>query len=151
MKFFTEKSLDKLRRKSSLLKMVQEELTDEPIEIGELVLGWKCPFCASETHSFLVERGTKEYACVKCGAYGDVIDFLMNYRKMSFVGAVEHLAKQFDVELEEMDPSRRPPLTKGQRRGRKRSLQEALRLMEEFKPGSVDEKLIKRVEEMEDE
>ncbi|MDX1811085.1 MAG: DNA primase [Gammaproteobacteria bacterium] len=58
-----------------------------------------CPFHSEKTPSFTVSRQKQFYYCFGCGATGSAIRFLMDYDHMSFVEAVEDLAKTAGVEV----------------------------------------------------
>ena len=51
-----------------------------------------CPFHNEKTPSFFVFPGKGNYYCFGCKATGDVIDFLKNYNRLSFVESLELLA-----------------------------------------------------------
>jgi DNA primase len=53
-----------------------------------------CPFHEEKTPSFTVSADKQFYHCFGCGAHGSAIGFLMDYEHMSFVEAVEDLAKR---------------------------------------------------------
>ena len=58
-----------------------------------------CPFHDEKTPSFTVSAEKQFYHCFGCGAHGTVIGFLMNYRHMEFVEAVESLAQRLGLEV----------------------------------------------------
>lgn len=58
-----------------------------------------CPFHNEKTPSFHVVPDRKMYHCFGCGKGGGVINFLMEMDKLSFVEAVETLAKKSGVEV----------------------------------------------------
>lgn len=58
-----------------------------------------CPFHDEKTPSFTVSREKQFYHCFGCGAHGTVIGFLMNYRQLEFVEAVESLAQRLGLEV----------------------------------------------------
>ena len=64
-----------------------------------------CPFHNEKTPSFTVTPEKNMYYCFGCHAHGGPIDFLINYHKMNFVSAVEHLAKLNGVNLHEHNDS----------------------------------------------
>lgn len=153
MKLFTKRSLDELKEKVNIGKILREQFDFTYNVIGGLFptpafTYGKCPFCEEEESFFNLE-GTNVCTCFNCSAHGDAIDLLMGLKKWSFVETVEYLAKRFDVELEE--ETKETPFTKEQRRTRKESFKEAIKLMEEVDPGSVSKELIERMEKMSDE
>lgn len=58
-----------------------------------------CPFHEEKTPSFTVSAEKQFYHCFGCGAHGTVIGFLMNYRHLDFVEAVESLAQRLGLEV----------------------------------------------------
>ncbi|SEQ86727.1 DNA primase [Nitrosomonas sp. Nm51] len=61
-----------------------------------------CPFHTEKTPSFTVSAVKQFYHCFGCGAHGDAINFLMEYRGIGFVEAVKELA--FSVGLQVPEP-----------------------------------------------
>ena len=59
-----------------------------------------CPFHNEKTPSFHVIPDKQFYHCFGCGANGTVISFLMEYDHLSFVEAIEELAREAGVEVE---------------------------------------------------
>ncbi len=53
-----------------------------------------CPFHEEKTPSFTVSADKQFYHCFGCGMHGTAIGFLMDYEHMSFVEAVEELARR---------------------------------------------------------
>ncbi len=66
-----------------------------------------CPFHEEKTPSFFVfpERGT--WRCFGCGRGGDVISFVMEREKASFVEAVESLARDAGIALSRQEERKR--------------------------------------------
>ena len=58
-----------------------------------------CPFHEEKTPSFSVNPQKQFYYCFGCGAGGTAVKFLMEYRKMDFVEAIETLAQFAGVEV----------------------------------------------------
>lgn len=58
-----------------------------------------CPFHTEKTPSFHVIPDRKMYYCFGCGVGGSVINFVMEMEKISFVEAVEGLAKKAGIEV----------------------------------------------------
>lgn len=58
-----------------------------------------CPFHGEKTPSFVVSPRKQIYHCFGCGAGGDAIKFVQEYRKLSFNEAVEDLANELNFTL----------------------------------------------------
>ena len=56
-----------------------------------------CPFCDDKGHSFVIQKEGISYRCSNCSALGDSRDFLMGYLDLTFVEAVEEIAKIYDI------------------------------------------------------
>lgn len=61
----------------------------------------RCPFHSEKTGSFTVDPDKGLYYCFGCGAHGDVIKFVMEIEKMSFMEAVKYLANMHGMEVPE--------------------------------------------------
>ena len=59
-----------------------------------------CPFHDEKTPSFNVNPVVGYYMCFGCGESGDVISFVRKHDQLSFVEAIEHLARRYGVELQ---------------------------------------------------
>ncbi|MDX1561942.1 MAG: DNA primase, partial [Gammaproteobacteria bacterium] len=58
-----------------------------------------CPFHDEKTPSFTVSPDKGFYKCFGCGAYGNAIDFVMQYENREFLEAVEILAERLNLEI----------------------------------------------------
>lgn len=65
-----------------------------------------CPFHQEKTPSFTVSRHKQFFHCFGCSAHGNALDFVMEFDQLSFVDAVEELAKTIGLEIprEEVTP-----------------------------------------------
>lgn len=63
-----------------------------------------CPFHQEKTPSFTINDDKGFYHCFGCGAHGDVIGFVMNYDKLTFMEALENLAAQAGLEIPKPSP-----------------------------------------------
>jgi len=64
-----------------------------------------CPFHSEKTPSFIVSPERQSFKCFGCQAGGDVITFLQDYDGMSFLEALEMLAKRVGITLESYRPT----------------------------------------------
>jgi DNA primase len=62
-----------------------------------------CPFHGEKTPSFTVSPTKQFYHCFGCGAHGTAIGFLMEYQGLTFVEAVEELAKRAGVKVPQVE------------------------------------------------
>jgi DNA primase len=62
-----------------------------------------CPFHGEKTPSFTVSPTKQFYHCFGCGAHGTAIGFLMEYQGLTFVEAVEDLAKRAGVKVPQIE------------------------------------------------
>ncbi len=60
-----------------------------------------CPFHKEKTPSFQIRCDQQVYRCYGCGKHGNIFTFMMEENGMSFVEAVEALAKRAGLELPE--------------------------------------------------
>lgn len=65
-----------------------------------------CPFHEEKTPSFTVSETKGFYHCFGCGAHGDVIGFLMEYRGIGFPVAVRELAGIAGIQIESAKPGK---------------------------------------------
>jgi DNA primase len=64
-----------------------------------------CPFHGEKSPSFSVSPTKQFYHCFGCGKNGNVISFLMEHAGMTFVEAVEDLAKEYGMQVPQDDVS----------------------------------------------
>uniref|UniRef100_UPI004055B6D8 DNA primase n=1 Tax=Candidatus Electronema sp. TaxID=2698783 RepID=UPI004055B6D8 len=60
-----------------------------------------CPFHGEKTPSFSVNPQRQHYKCFGCGESGDVFSFLMKYQNLSYVDALNELARRHHISLPE--------------------------------------------------
>ncbi|MBW7888344.1 MAG: DNA primase [Bacteroidetes bacterium] len=58
-----------------------------------------CPFHNEKTPSFTVSPSKQLFYCFGCHRGGDVVKFVMEYEKLSYVEALEHLAERNGIEI----------------------------------------------------
>ncbi|MCQ2878348.1 DNA primase [Helicobacter pylori] len=59
-----------------------------------------CPFHEERSASFIVSPEKNIYHCFGCGVSGDALKFLQEYKKLSFIEAVEEIAQIYNYPLE---------------------------------------------------
>ncbi|MCG5031779.1 DNA primase [Mesosutterella sp. OilRF-GAM-744-9] len=66
-----------------------------------------CPFHHEKTGSFSVNQSKQFYKCFGCGAHGNAIGFLMQYKGISYPEAIRELAAEVGMQVPEEPGSRR--------------------------------------------
>lgn len=59
-----------------------------------------CPFHVEKKPSFTVNIKKQFYYCFSCSAYGNVITFLMNYEKLTFIESIQKLSIIHGISIE---------------------------------------------------
>ncbi|GAA9857956.1 hypothetical protein VN0622_10460 [Helicobacter pylori] len=59
-----------------------------------------CPFHDERSASFMISPEKNMYKCFGCGVSGDAFKFLQEFKKISFIEAVEEVAKIYNYHLE---------------------------------------------------
>ncbi|MDB0015608.1 DNA primase [Amylibacter sp.] len=98
--------LEELRNRSSLSQVVGRKVTWEQkktnISKGDY---WApCPFHSEKTASFHVDDKKGFYYCFGCHEKGDAISFIRNSENVSFIEAVEILAREAGMTMPARDP-----------------------------------------------
>jgi DNA primase len=77
------------------------EVIDQRVPLKKTGKSWVacCPFHDEKTPSFNVSATKQLYYCFGCSQGGDVIKFLIDYDRVTFVEAVEELAQHTGMEL----------------------------------------------------
>ncbi|RVZ53314.1 DNA primase [Helicobacter pylori] len=78
------------------------EVLENYIDLYKIGANFKacCPFHDERTASFIVSPEKNIYKCFGCGVSGDALKFLQEYKKMSFIEAVEEVANIYNYALE---------------------------------------------------
>ena len=91
-----------------------------------------CPFHNEKSPSFTVSPTKQFYHCFGCGAHGSAIGFLMEYTGLSFIEAVNDLAKNVGLEVPQEESSPASREADSASKAIKMSLQESLQLAANF-------------------
>lgn len=59
-----------------------------------------CPFHNEKTGSFVVNDNKRIFTCFGCHKSGDVIEFVKEYYKLTFVEAIEKIASEYNIPIE---------------------------------------------------
>lgn len=92
----SESKIEEIRNAANIVDIVSEYV--QLRKRGRNYIGL-CPFHSEKTPSFTVSDEKQIYHCFGCHNGGNVFKFLMEYKKISFIEAVQELAEQFGIEL----------------------------------------------------
>ena len=92
-----ESKIEEIRSSSSIVDVISGYV--QLRKRGRNYIGL-CPFHSEKTPSFTVSEEKQIFHCFGCHAGGNVYKFLMDYEKISFIEAVQELAKQVGIEIE---------------------------------------------------
>ncbi len=78
------------------------EVLERYIDLYKVGASFKasCPFHDERSASFMVSPEKNLYHCFGCGVSGDALKFLQEYKKLSFIEAVEEVAQIYNYPLE---------------------------------------------------
>ncbi len=91
-----ESKIEEIRNAANIVDIVSEYV--QLRKRGRNYIGL-CPFHSEKTPSFTVSDEKQIYHCFGCHNGGNVYKFLMEYKKISFIEAVQELAEQLGIEL----------------------------------------------------
>ena len=110
---FTREFLEEIKLRNSIEEVIGRVVTLK--RAGANLVG-RCPFHSEKTPSFTVFPSTSSYYCFGCGAGGDVVTFVMQSENLEYREAVEFLAKQAGIKVEEIyDKQQKEPTVKRDR------------------------------------
>lgn len=86
---FSPDQLLKARSAAKLESLAAADVELTPTSDGRLI--GPCPFCGEGTDRFHVYPDGQRFWCRRCGERGDLVQYVMKRRGLSFVDAVQHL------------------------------------------------------------
>ena len=103
-----KEDIETLRERADLLAVISDHT--KLTRAGKNYKGL-CPFHSENTPSFSVDPGQGFFHCFGCGVGGDVFTFLEKALGLTFVEAVEHVARRMGHEYHLRDDGVRFDLT----------------------------------------
>lgn len=91
-----ESKIEEIRNSISIVDIISEYV--QLRKRGKNYIGL-CPFHNEKTPSFTVTEEKQIFHCFGCHEGGNVFKFLMDYKKISFVEAVQEIAEQQGIEI----------------------------------------------------
>lgn len=93
----SEHKIEEVRNSANIVDIISEYV--QLRKRGRNYIGL-CPFHKEKTPSFTVTEDKQIYHCFGCHNGGNVFKFLMEYKKISFIEAVQELADQLGIQLD---------------------------------------------------
>jgi len=93
---YTEESVNEVKSAAVAFEVIQEYIKLE--RKGTTWVGL-CPFHSERTGSFKVSETKNIYKCFGCAKSGDALQFLIEYKQMSYPAALQLLAEKYNVKL----------------------------------------------------
>lgn len=109
--YFSNPFLKQVIPKETIDKIIEtarvEEVVGDFVSLkrrGVNLLG-NCPFHNEKTPSFTVSPSKGIYKCFGCGKGGNSVNFIMDHESLSYPEALRFLAKKYNIEIAEQQPS----------------------------------------------
>ncbi|MCD8018184.1 MAG: DNA primase [Clostridiales bacterium] len=99
---YSQEIIEEVREKNDIYDVISQYVSLK--KRGGTYFGL-CPFHNEKSPSFSVSRDKQMYYCFGCGQGGDVYTFLREYNRMTFVEALQELARRAGVDLPEVEES----------------------------------------------
>jgi DNA primase len=65
----------------------------------------RCPFHDEKTPSFTVSPAKGLFKCFGCGKAGNVVSFVMEHERLTYVEAIKYLGRKYGIEIQEKERS----------------------------------------------
>ncbi len=113
MAYFQEQFIQQILQSADIVEIVSQYVALK--QKGKEFVGL-CPFHEDHKPSMYVAPAKQIYKCFSCGAGGNVIQFVMNFEKLTFPEAVRSMAERLNIPLPQDNASAPPPggLSKGE-------------------------------------
>jgi DNA primase len=98
----TQKTVQEILETVKVEEVIQDYVTLKRRGVNMIGL---CPFHNEKTPSFTVSPAKNIFKCFGCGQAGDAVKFLMEHEQLTFPEALRHLARKYNIEIEETAPS----------------------------------------------
>lgn len=93
----SQELIEKIKEQSDIVEIISEEIRLK--KTGRNYIGL-CPFHNDKSPSFSVSQEKQIYKCFSCGEAGNVLTFVMKYKKLNFLEAVRYLADKTNITLD---------------------------------------------------
>ncbi|MDX9923912.1 MAG: DNA primase [Ignavibacteriaceae bacterium] len=91
-----EQKIDEIRQSANIVDIISTHVQLK--KRGKNFIGL-CPFHSEKTPSFVVSEDKQIYRCFGCASGGNIFKFLMDYKNISFIEAVQEIADFIGYQL----------------------------------------------------
>jgi DNA primase len=91
-----EEVIEKIKEQNDIVDIISEDVRLK--KSGRNYMGL-CPFHSDKSPSFSVSSEKQIYKCFSCGEAGNVLTFVMKYKKLTFLEAAKYLADKANIIL----------------------------------------------------
>jgi len=92
-----EEVIEKIKEQNDIVDIISENVRLK--KSGRNYMGL-CPFHNDKSPSFSVSSEKQIYKCFSCGEAGNVLTFIMKYKKLTFLEAAKYLADKANIQLQ---------------------------------------------------
>lgn len=92
-----EEVIEKIKEQNDIVDIISENVRLK--KSGRNYMGL-CPFHNDKSPSFSVSQEKQIYKCFSCGEAGNVLTFVMKYKKLTFLEAAKYLADKANIPLQ---------------------------------------------------
>ena len=92
-----EEVIEKIKEQNDIVDIISENVRLK--KSGKNYMGL-CPFHSDKSPSFSVSSEKQIYKCFSCGEAGNVLTFVMKYKKFTFLEAAKYLADKANITLQ---------------------------------------------------
>ena len=103
----SQKTIDLIKDTADIVDVVGEFV---PLQAAGKNMKGLCPFHSEKTPSFFVSKERQIFNCFGCGKKGNAINFIQEYKQLSFVDSLKFLADKYHIDLE-IDDQKTPQRT----------------------------------------
>lgn len=93
-------TIDRIMDAAQIVDVVSQFVTLKRRGINYVGL---CPFHTDKTPSFYVSPSKNICKCFACGEGGTAVHFIMKHEQLSYYEALKHLAKKYNIEIQERE------------------------------------------------
>ncbi|HON19513.1 MAG TPA: DNA primase, partial [Salinivirgaceae bacterium] len=105
-------TIDKIYERADIVDVIGDFIALKKRGVNYLGL---CPFHNERTPSFTVSPSKGIFKCFGCGKSGNTVGFVMEHEGLSYPEALKYLAKKYNIEIEETEPSEEQKIEESKR------------------------------------